>query len=334
MKALRPLHNFFMKVTVRRSFSFACLCTFAITTLTLFSARCGSSATSTHIYEDQIFVAIVACSKSLESWRSPADSSLYSLFIPSLEKTITHDEVVKFRSEVIISYDEGDSFWEQRKHRTKVIGASKKIPVNFLSVKKEKQNRVPFNEVTRVAFEYGAEYIVRVNDDTEFLTPGWLSAGVQELRRMCPQNIGVVGPTCNDGNTRILTHDMVHKTHIEIFKNYYPPEFDNWWVDDWISMVYGPTRTLRLRQWGVKHHTAAHGQRYTTDQSQASKLTSLVQEGRKVLSDHLLSTKCVTPDLNVLNSPKIRITGGPLEEFASRIEPIDLEAEHLSSASR
>lgn len=55
---------------------------------------------------------------------------------------------------------------------------------------------------------------------------------------------GAVGPSCKQGNQRILTHDFTHKLHMEIFEQqYYPPELNDWWMDDWISMVYGSQRT-------------------------------------------------------------------------------------------
>ncbi len=44
------------------------------------------------------------------------------------------------------------------------------------------------------------------------------------------------GPKCQQGNDKILTHDFVHRLHLEIFDmNYYPPELVDWWMDDWIS---------------------------------------------------------------------------------------------------
>ena len=46
-----------------------------------------------------------------------------------------------------------------------------------------------------------------------------------------------MGPSCSDGNMKILTHDFVHRTHLEIFEHYYPPVFSDWWMDDWISKV-------------------------------------------------------------------------------------------------
>ena len=39
--------------------------------------------------------------------------------------------------------------------------------------------KVPINPMMRQAYNEGAEYLVRVNDDTEFTTRGWISLGVE-----------------------------------------------------------------------------------------------------------------------------------------------------------
>ena len=78
--------------------------------------------------------------------------------------------------------------------------------------------------------KYHADYYYRVNDDTEMLA-NWPSTFVNALRTLSAP-YGVVGPFCAQGNTDILTHDFVHKTHMEIFEmNYYPPELPDWWMD-------------------------------------------------------------------------------------------------------
>jgi len=34
---------------------------------------------------------------------------------------------------------------------------------------------------------------------------------------------------------------------MEIFDmKYYPPELSDWWMDDWMSRVYGDKRTIKL----------------------------------------------------------------------------------------
>ena len=65
-------------------------------------------------------------------------------------------------------------------------------------------------------------------------------SAVDALTGFDPPNLGVAGPICPEGNTLIMTHDFVHRTHLAIFAPfYYPPIFSDWWMDDWISHVYG-----------------------------------------------------------------------------------------------
>ena len=72
------------------------------------------------------------------------------------------------------------------------------------------------------------DYLVRINDDTEFNTRNWTTIGISKLLSYKPPNIGVVGPFCPEGNTNILVHDMVHRTHLDVISLYYQSEFDNW----------------------------------------------------------------------------------------------------------
>ena len=51
------------------------------------------------------------------------------------------------------------------------------------------------------------------------------------------------------GRPDVVTHDMVHRTHLLVFREYYPAVFRNWWIDDWISRVYvgiDPSRGMRV----------------------------------------------------------------------------------------
>jgi hypothetical protein len=70
--------------------------------------------------------------------------------------------------------------------------------------------------------------------------------------------VGVVGPTFilakkkkKDRNP-ILTHAMVHRTHLDIFGFYYSPVFDNCLGDNWISEIYQPTRSMKIIDWMVR----------------------------------------------------------------------------------
>lgn len=92
---------------------------------------------------------------------------------------------------------------------------------------------------------------------------------------------GVVGPYSGQNNIRILNHDFTHRTHMEIFEgNYYPPQLSDWWMDNWISMVYGHRRTRQATSIEINHHTATHGRRYDVDRDHESLLQKLVDEGK------------------------------------------------------
>lgn len=65
---------------------------------------------------------------------------------------------------------------------------------------------------------------MRINKDTRFITQNWTSVGIKTLSEFKPQNVGVVGSICEEGNTRILLHDMVHMTHLDIF-GYFIPQY-------------------------------------------------------------------------------------------------------------
>ena len=85
-----------------------------------------------------------------------------------------------------------------------------------------------FNYMMASMYADGADYMYRVNDDTVFTTK-FARACVDALASFTPANIGVVGPKHRGGNTFIMTHDFVHRSHMEIFNGlYYPTRFISW----------------------------------------------------------------------------------------------------------
>lgn len=147
------------------------------------------------------------------------------------------------------------------------------------------------NGIARKAYADGMEYMVRINDDTSFQSQNWTSAGIEVLRSYKPPNVGVVGPVCHEGNTKILTHDMVHRTHLDIFDYYYPTFFDNWWADDWITRVYEPGRSTRLKNWFVKHHLGTHTTRYSVDFKKKNRLETTITYDRQRMNEFCSNLK-------------------------------------------
>jgi len=153
-----------------------------------------------------------------------------------------------------------------------------------------------------------------VNDDTRFSSTGWITLATQQLAQYDPPNVGVVGPYCKE-NTRILTHDMVHRTHLDIFNgDYYPAIFDNWYVDDWISAVYGESRTTTLTNWTVDHLVNKYGTRYKIAHEQKSLLERAVEDGQLYLHMYLKDT--YTP---VLGTYRLANVEGPMRSVHEQL---------------
>lgn len=195
------------------------------------------------------------------------------------------------RVRLYLGIDDDDQFWIDHHSEITTPGWFEKRVFFF---KKTQRNRIPFNEIAKKAFDDGSEYFVRINDDTEFLTKGWITLGVETLLGYNPPNVGVVGPSCSQGKTTIMTHDMVHKTHLQIFGalNYYPQVFRNWYCDDWITEVYKESanitnRSTQLKNWVVHHHAGTP--RYEPDREIPSFLTELTLGRSKI--EQFIATK-------------------------------------------
>ena len=187
---------------------------------------------------------------------NPSELSQLAVFqhlLPSVARTVE----CGFDYLVVLGYDVGDRFWDETADAVaraelwfeqQVARPLREVGVTahlkFARVKNDVKKPGPvFTAITQTAFDAGADYIYRVNDDTELVTR-WAGQFVAALAAL--DNVGAVGPTCRQGNRKILTHDFTHRTHMDIFQGqYYPPELSDWWMDDWISRVYGLDRTLR-----------------------------------------------------------------------------------------
>ena len=253
----------------------------------------------------RISVGVVVPTKSQSHWTSLDDTSLARILLPSLRESISDAEKRMLQVAVYIVFDFGDPFWEQESLRESLRTNTDWLLIHYVAVRKT--GRIPFNEGCRIAFQQGADYIVRVNDDTGFHGQSWISVAIKTLQGYRPHGLGVVGPVCEEGNTEILTHDMVHRTHLQIFEDYYPREFDNWWLDDWISSVYGESHTTRLQEWVVTHHVNMHGQRYVENLTQKLMLPEILIRSKQKIIDYLTSSNHEAISNTVYLSEEVKI---------------------------
>ena len=164
----------------------------------------------------------------------------------------------------------------------------------------------------REAYISGADYYYRLNDDTELLvdseslsleTKGkeeggrrildpnvkqWAKAYIEGLLSMGAP-YGVIGPASTVGLKRILTHDFVHRMHMDITGGiYYDPLFTDWWMDDYISFLYG-SRTKMSSQFAVEHHVDHHGtKRYTVGIDKSKLVPGRVAETRRAIANFMV----------------------------------------------
>jgi hypothetical protein len=291
------------------------------------------------------------CDRAGNCWRTVDDTSLLKELVPSVFSTLAGCECDCQRDEcrpnadngssshrptydlvIYIGYDGEDAIYdtdtarEQLPERFKAaLQANTKgalsdayLPrIGLVLVRCADSRSMVANSncLSRAAHSDGAEYTYRVNDDTVFETPGWLETLPNALQSLDPPNIGVAGPRATGGNWKILTYDLIHRTHMDVFAgNRYPPSLQNWYSDDWITKVYSGDHSSKgghsaaqdcMRSYGaacsdfkqgrmimlagtsVKHTRTVDHTRYMPDHSGKDTLPHLLDEGTKVLAGFL-----------------------------------------------
>ena len=221
-----------------------------------------------------------------QAWMTVVDTCLVRILLPSLERTC---EEGVFEYVAYVGYDTSDVFFNRKEMLGAIealLAASfKRFSVRLLGFDNPKQKPGPvMNGLSKAAYDDGCEYLYRVNDDSELVSP-WTSKFVATLQGFKPPLVGVVGPTCREGNTNILIQDFVHRKHHEIFGRHYPPVLTDWWLDDWISLVYGEGRTVKHPDVLAVHRMDAT--RYTVTKENEHRLHAEVEADKKVLERYL-----------------------------------------------
>lgn len=80
-------------------------------------------------------------------------------------------------------------------------------------------------------------YYYQCGDDIYFYC-NWIDTALLKLKNN--NNIGLTGPWCVNGNTKILTQTLVSNTHMEIFGKYFNENLKNWGCDVLTTSVYQP----------------------------------------------------------------------------------------------
>jgi len=253
-------------------------------------------------YEGKVIAIIASLTTRGLQLSSHNDLALFKHLLPSLVDTAE----AGFEYWFYVGYDAGDPWFDNADHLATARAwflehvtaplQAKGIVAKLVIATWKNPTKKPgpaFNYVTAVAYEDGATWIYRVNDDVRFDTP-WAAAFVAQQEAWGPP-YGVVGPKCGQGASHILVVDFTHRTHHEIFPTHYPPSLISWWMDDWVTQVYGKQRTSRVATTQITHLTGSHGQRYSV--AMGGYFRGEIQRGRKMMEEYLAHTPGMKKEL-------------------------------------
>jgi len=128
-------------------------------------------------------------------------SYLQTAVIPSIVKTVSAAESAAWDVRLYLGVESSDAV---RLRMATDLATPPWLAVNIVAVQTGGTDGSPYNALARRASRDGAEYLVRINEATEFATTEWITAGVQALRGMSPPNIGVVGATLCAGKEHVV----------------------------------------------------------------------------------------------------------------------------------
>ena len=222
-------------------------------------------------------------------------SPYFTHLLPTFCKTASHN----FNYTFFIGYDFNDRFFNSFENRItfiKIFDSIRnqsctrnfEVHLQFVRCNHSGKPARAQNDALMAGYFTGMDYLYMVNDDTLMQTANWTARFIQELAKFSPPNVGLVGPKHSGGNTAILTYNFVHRTHIDIFKTFYPPDFTDWWADRWISDLYKPNNVLKLSEVKLRHSMVL-GTRYSVHWAVKNKLNTLITNYRKILRSYLES---------------------------------------------
>lgn len=224
-------------------------------------------------------------------WQNSRNLTLSLIFFNTLLPSFCNTASKKYEYYFFLAYDKADKYLNNITMITNFKSIFFKFVhdscphestyfIDFVQCSHNGSPAMAQNDAMMAAYISQMDYYYRINDDTKMISSGWTEAFIDALVRFDPPNVGVVGPNHYGGNMAILTYDFVHHTHIEIHGFYYPRVFTGWFADSWITDVYKPNRTNKVKHIKIIH-TMQRGTRYDINVSSGSKLKGTLQKGRE-----------------------------------------------------
>jgi len=191
-----------------------------------------------NVKEDYYSIGIIIPTTSHKTnYKTINDACFFTVMLPSfLEKYNKHG---KHTYNFYIAYDDDDAFY-LKYHDAMLEKFNDMTPDNFklklytVTNMKSKVGHI-WNFLAKKAYNEN-NYLYQLGDDIQILDSGWEKVFINVLKKQ--NNMGTIGPRDNH-KPDILTQNFVHKTHLDIFGYFFHPEIINWYIDDWLTHVYG-----------------------------------------------------------------------------------------------
>ena len=170
-----------------------------------------------------------------------ANSPLFTTLLPSYVRSINKSKTLHT---LYIGYDLGDIYWDNISRAAETLSLLDKYfpPGQRNPLLKIMRGPAVYSNVDYVwnylfheAYKDGCDFFLQLVDDVKFpLDSNWADIFADELAHRNPRYFGVTGHY----EDKQITQPFVHRTHMEIWKSFYPAVFHNWYGDTWVYSVY------------------------------------------------------------------------------------------------
>ena len=103
----------------------------------------------------------------------------------------------KFEVQILVGADSDDAFWLQHADSLEVEARNNYAMHLKFKFYRKRDNFLPFNDLMRDGYYTGSDYLLRINDDTEFTSSAWISLGVDTLKTSTRQMWVLLGRVVN-----------------------------------------------------------------------------------------------------------------------------------------
>ena len=202
------------------------------------------------------------------------DTDLLNILFKSFFTTYDLNHEYKF----YLGIDSDDKLYQDNTVQNdikKFINVMKNTSIEILTIDSLNKGNVCFiwNELFKKAYIDNYDYFVQIGSDIYFQDKDWVNSCIDLLKQN--NDIGVVGMADMgrkkyNPNDTLLTQSFVSRKHMDIFEFYYPHEFKNWFIDDWISEIYEQNNRKfiiphRIYNCGGQHRYNIYGDRSLCD---------------------------------------------------------------------